>query len=168
MTAQSIIGIDPGLNGGVALPRWNQVREKLLQVKPKLVRSGSVCKRKSRAGTTEWVIRFREREAGRTIQRAVYLGSEAMADAARELIRTWRARAITPEDRRRQELLTLWDLTARCRGYSYRGRQRLRKAAEESFGNPRAELRFTLGLKTDDAALRYGRPSGRPSNAGLW
>ena len=93
---------------------------------------------------------------------AIYLGDPAMADKARSLIRQWRDESLSPEDRRRQELLQLWDLTAAARGFSRRARARVRAAAQEAFGDRAAELGLTYQLKDDDSGVRFGKPAGRP------
>jgi hypothetical protein len=97
------------------------------------------------------------------------LGPKVLADKARRLIKRWRAEAVSPEDRRRQELLRLNDVTAAGHGYSRRARKRLRAAAERSFGDPVAELQLVVGLREGgDDEIRYGKPSGRPAKSGLW
>jgi len=114
-------------------------------------------------------VRFRERVNGKRRHRCICLGPKVLADRARLLIQTWRAAAVSPEERRRQELLRLYDMTAAGHGYSRRVRKRLRVAAERSFGNPRAELELVVGLGSGgDDELRHGKRPGRPAKSGLW
>ena len=96
------------------------------------------------------------------------MGDDDIADQARALIKQWRAEAVSPEDRRRQELLRLWELTASARGFSGRARQRVRAAALNAFGDWRAELELTHDIMDDGSRLRRGKSPGRPARSGLW
>lgn len=96
----------------------------------------------------------------------MYIGNEHLARLAKALIRKWRAETISPRQRERNHWLFLYDLTARCRGYSARARRRLRVAAVRAFDDPRAQLRLAVGLGQNDPEIIRRRP-GRPRRAGL-
>ncbi|MFH0982022.1 MAG: hypothetical protein V2A79_10825 [Planctomycetota bacterium] len=73
-----------------------RLEDKRQRVKPHLVRSGCVCRRRLRSGTTVWALRYRERADGGCRQRSIYVGSEVYAEKAPALIRRWRAEAHPP------------------------------------------------------------------------
>ena len=96
------------------------------------------------------------------------MGPPGLAKKAWKLIQCWRTEAVSPEDRRRRELLSLLGLTAGARDYSRRAHRRLKTAADRAFGDHRAELQIVYGMRNDDSELRWGKPPGRPSKSGLW
>ena len=155
-------------DGSTPRHRWTEIRRKLEQAKACLVTAGCVVKRGDSRSRERWVCRYRQRIDGKVRHRNIYLGDGVFARRAEALIRSWRAEPITPEQRRRKELLHLWDLTAECRGYSARARQRLREAAKRCLGDRAAELRFAVGLGEDNPEIRYGRRPGRPARSRLW
>jgi len=115
-----------------------------------------------------WVVRYRDRRQGRPVQRSLYIGGAELAERARALICCWREEALTPDDRRRCQLLGMANVLAVSRGYSARARRRLRAAAAEASADPRDALRFVVGVRRDDAEFRAGKRPGRPSKSGLW
>ena len=148
--------------------RWTRIESKLRRAKARLVTAGSIHRHRVSDSHDGWVVRYRERIHGKMVQRTIYLGPEPLAMKARALIQRWRAEAITPEMRRKRDLLQLYDLTGMAKGYSRRARQRLRNAAVKSFDDPIAGLKFTVGLKNDDGEIRNGSPPSRPAKSGLW
>ena len=98
----------------------------------------------------------------------IYVGGPELAEKARALIQRWRAEALTPEDRRRDQLLGMANVLAESRGYSARARGRLRAAAAEAAADPRKALEFVVRVRQDDGEFRFGKRPGRPSRAGLW
>lgn len=162
-TSQETPNDDP-----VLLKRWRAIEVKLRAAKSHLVTAGGVVKRRLSGGVTVWVVRYRTRSGSRCRQKSIYLGADVLARRARKLIQCWRAEAVTPEARRRNELLGLLGLTARARNYSRRARKRLNTAAEQAFGDHHAELELVYGMRSDDKELRWGKPRGRPVKSGLW
>lgn len=102
------------------------------------------------------------------INRAIFLGNDDFADQARALIEHWRREAVSPEDRRRQQLLSLWEATASVRRFSGRAIRRVRAAAREALGDWQAELQLTNDLMDSGSSLSRGKPPGRPARSGLW
>ena len=148
--------------------RWAKIEPKLQQAKHALVKAGAVLQRRQPGGRLAWVVRYRQRSADGCCRRSIYIGPEELARKARELIQHWRAEAVTPEDRRRQDLLSQMDLIASLRGYSGRARRRLKATAESILGDRRAELVLVMMLRGDNRRIRLGKPGGRPCKSGLW
>ena len=160
---QDVLDDDPVLQ-----QRWQTIEPKLRRAKSHLVTAGCVVKRRLPGYPTVWVVRYRERIEGRCRQRSIYLGSPGLAKKAWKLIQSWRTEVVSPEDRRRRELLGLLGLTAGARDYSRRACRRLKTAAERAFGDHHAELQIVYGLRNDDREIRWGKPPGRPAKSGLW
>ncbi len=160
---QDVLDGDPALQR-----RWQKIEAKLRAAKSHLVTAGCVVKRRLPGYPTVWVVRYRERSEGRCRHRSIYLGPQEFARKAWKLIQCWRTEAVSPEDRRRRELLGLLGLTAGARNYSRRARKRLGSAAERAFGDHRAELQLVYGMGDDDQEIRWGKPPGRPAKSGLW
>lgn len=160
---QNVLDDDPALQ-----QRWQKIEVKLRAAKSHLVTAGCVVKRRLSDEITVWVVRYRVHSQGRCCHKSIYLGVDALARRAWKLIQCWRAEAVPPEDRRRQELLGLLGLTAGARNYSRRARKRLKTAAERAFGDHHAELQVVYGMRDDDKELRWGKPPGRPAKSGLW
>jgi hypothetical protein len=127
-----------------------------------------VVRRGGSRSPNSWAVRYRERVNGKVRHRNIYLGDRPLARLAKALIQQWRDEATTPEERRRRQLLRLYDVTASARGYSKRARKRLREAAIKSLDNPTEALKFAVGLREDHPEIRYGRRPGRPARSGLW
>ena len=102
-----------------------QIERKLRGARARLETVGAIVKKGGSSSPDAWICRFRERVDGRWVNRAINLGDDDVADRARALIKRWRAEAVSPEDRRRQELLHLWELTASARNFSGRARKRV-------------------------------------------
>ena len=160
---QDVFDGDPALQR-----RWLQIEVKLRAAKSHLVTAGCVVKRRLPGYPTVWVVRYRERIEGRRRQRSIYLGPPELAKKAWKLIQCWRTEAVSPEDRRRRELLGLLGLTAGARDYSRRARRRLRTVAQRAFGDHQAELQLVFGMRDGDKEIRWGKPPGRPARSGLW
>ena len=148
--------------------RWDLVRAKLEMAKPCLIKAGSVIKKTASSSREHWAVRYREHDGEKVVQRSIYLGDAKMADRSKKLIDEWRDEALTPQDRRKNTLLDMANVLATARGYSARARSRLRAAAEDAAQDPRKALYFTLRVRDDDAAFRFGKRPGRPSQSGLW
>ena len=148
--------------------RWARVEAKLQQAKHALVKAGAVLQRRQPDGRLAWVVRFRQQGVDGCCRRSIYIGPEELARLAQQLIQHWRAEAVTPEDRRRQDLLSLMDLTASLRGYSGRARRRLKATAESVLGDRRAELVLVTMMRGENRRIRLGKPGGRPCKSGLW
>jgi hypothetical protein len=148
--------------------RWTKIQARLETAKECLVTDGSVVRKAGSSCPDTWIVRYRDRRQARTVQRTIYLGDGELAEKARALIRRWRAEALTPEDRRRDQLLGMADLLAASRGYAPRARRRLRAAAAEASADPREAWKFVVRVRQDDGEFRFGKRPGRPAKAGLW
>ena len=148
--------------------RWQNIEAKLRAARDHLATAGCVVKRRLTGCQTVWVVRYRERIEGRCCHRSIYLGPQELAKKAWKLIQCWRTEVVSPEDRRRRELLGLLGLTAGARDYSRRARRRLTTVADRAFGDPHAELQLVFGMRDDDKEIRWGKPPGRPAKSGLW
>jgi hypothetical protein len=156
-------------NGKAVLEeQWTRVEAKLQQAKDRLVTAGCIVRCNRPGRPTVFVLRYRERSAGRTWRRAIFLGPEAIARRARVLIRKWRDATITPEERHRREAWGWLDKVARARGYSGRARKRLKAAYAACAGDRLAELRLNLRMNGADGDIRCGKRPGRPAKARLW
>jgi len=143
--------------------RWMEIESKLQRAKPRLLTAGCITRRRLSSSSKAFVLRYRERVQGKTVHRSIYLGSQPLANKARALLSQWRA-----EKRKHQDWWRLYNRTASCRRYSKRARQRLKKAALESFKDPREAVKFAAGFGQDYPLIHYGKPPGRPSRSGLW
>ena len=160
---QDVLDDDPVLQ-----QRWQKIEAKLRAARGHLVTAGCVVKRRLPGYPTVWVVRYRERSEGRCRQRSIYLGPPELAKKAWKLIQCWRTEAVSPEDRRRRELLGLLGLAAGARDYSRRAHRRLKTAAERAFGDHHAELQLVFGMRDGDKEIRWGKSPGRPAKSGLW
>ncbi len=146
--------------------QWTKVKKKLHAAKKHLVVFGSVRERRLSSVQSVWVVRYTDRTEGKTRRRSIYLGDEAIAECARELIERWRREQITPEERRHQQTLKLLDVSALALGFSRPARKRLQVAAEAARDDPRTML--SIVRSHPDPAVAFGQRGGRPSKSGLW
>jgi hypothetical protein len=86
--------------------RWIAVFTKLSKLRQHLIPHCSVVRRNPSRSPEGWVIRFRQKVGDKTVLRAVYLGSSAIAERAKAVIQQWKEQALTSEQRRERMLGT--------------------------------------------------------------
>lgn len=82
--------------------KWPLKRAKMEQHRDQLIRRGRIrgSIQKKSSASPYYVVRWREKDAGRIVKRSLYLGNREMAEMARNLLKEWQAEA---EEKRKRE-----------------------------------------------------------------
>ena len=102
--------------------QWPLTMAKMEQFKQQLIRRGRIrgSIQKKSSSAPYYVLRWREKNAGRTVKRTLYLGNEEVAEMAKDVLNRWQAEA---NDRSKRESARMRREFYRALGKSFVGVQ---------------------------------------------